>query len=142
MCMCDCVVCVSVRVCVGVRVRICVCVHVCVYMFGVRSCVCLYLYCPAPPANSPAAVQFADKLQPMHSGIALLPMVLRPGRSMYFNGSAKHPFPYDATTRAISYDLSQSYAGSRCFSFDTPNINCSKSFVENPIGTKTAQTMV
>ncbi|KAL5506606.1 hypothetical protein EMCRGX_G008288 [Ephydatia muelleri] len=34
-----------------------------------------------------------------------------------------------------------SYAGSRCFSFDTPNINCSKSFVENPIGTKTAQTM-
>eukprot|EP00731_Ephydatia_muelleri_P004033 Em0002g209a len=27
------------------------------------------------------------------------------------------------------------------FSFDTPNINCSKSFVENPIGTKTAQTM-
>eukprot|EP00731_Ephydatia_muelleri_P004043 Em0002g219a len=34
-----------------------------------------------------------------------------------------------------------SYAGSRCFSFDTPNINCSKSFIENRIGTKTAQTM-
>ena len=125
--------------CMRACAYVCVCVCVCLARGLVFACI---LYCPAPPASSPAAVQFADKLQPMHSGIALLPMVLRSGRSMYFNGSAKHPFPYDATTRAISYDLSQSYAGSRCFSFDTPNINCSKSFVENPIGTKTAQTMV
>ena len=34
-----------------------------------------------------------------------------------------------------------SYSGSRCFSSDTPIVNCSKSLVENPIGMKTAQTM-